>query len=640
MPRPNGPRALRTLAALVVVAIGMAVLAQPSGAQTPPAPVGSGTVTLAGHGFGHGRGMGQWGAFGYAQAGWGYEQVLDHFYGGTTMGSVTTAQDVTVRLVAQDGRDLTVTSASPLFIDALPVAAGQAVRLTRLADGSHQAFFAGGCGQAEGATGVPIINPVFTSSVPAASATLSSMLTVCGGPTYRGSLKLVYADGALSTVNTVALEDYLRGVVPRESPASWPAAALRAQAVAARSYVLAGAHSSYARSCDTTTCQVYGGAGLNGVTQEAAGSDAAVRDTAGLVRKHSSGALARTEYSSSTGGYSAGGTFPPVVDDGDSSSPYHDWTATLSAADVAARYGVGTLVAIDVTERNGLGEDGGRVLELTVRGTTGSAVRTGDEFRIDFALKSNWFTVTAITAAPPGTTPPPPPPPAGPHLEWYLRNTTSPGPPDVAFSYGGHDRALSCDWDGDGRDSPATYSGGAWFLRDDNSGGPPSAAFAYGAPSYVPVCGDWDGNGTDTVGVFDNGVWFLRNSNTPGPPDLAFAYGAPGYLPVVGDWDGLGADGIGVFVDGAWYLRNPVNAGPPDVSFAYGVTGYRPVPGDWDGNGTDTPGVYVDGAWYLRNSNGGGPPDLSFAYGIAAYQPVPGDFDGNGTDTPGVVANA
>ncbi len=641
---PGAASVLAAVIAVVTVAGALGPAVAPAGAQgaraaqaAPAAPAG--TVNLAGHGFGHGRGMGQWGAYGYALDGWDHGRILDHFYGGTTMGSVPATQAMTVRLVAQDARDLVVSSGAPFFVDALPVDPGRAVRLTRLADGRYQLFVATACGQPELADYAPIIaDPVITSSVPALSATPATMLTICGGPTYRGSLRLTFAEEALRTVNTVGIEDYLRGVVPRESPASWPGAALRAQAVAARSYAMAENRYSYAKTCDTTTCQVYGGAALAGVVQEAAGTDAAVRDTAGQVRVHATGAVARTEFSSSTGGYSAGGTFPAVLDEGDDASPYHDWTASLPAADIAARYGIGTLVAIDVTRRNGLGDLGGRVLELTVRGTTASVVRTGDAFRLDFGLRSDWFAVTSITAPPPGSTPPPPP--LGPHLDWFLRNTTAPGPPDVGFSYGGHDRALSCDWDGDGRDTPATYSGGAWFLRDDNSAGAPTTAFAYGASSYIPVCGDWDGNGTDTVGVFDGGAWFLRNSNTPGPPDLAFAFGVAGYRPVVGDWDGDGRDGVGVYVDGAWYLRHTASAGGVDRSFAYGIAAYRPVPGDWDGDGVDTPGVYVDGAWYLRNTNGGGPPDLAFAYGIAAYQPVPGDFDGNGTDTPGVAVTA
>src|SRR5207245_1941171 len=79
--------------------------------------------------------------------------------------------------------------------------------------------------------------------------------------------------------------------------------------------------------------------------------------------------IARTEFSSSTGGWSAGGTFPAVRDDGDSVSPYHDWTVTVPAASVAAAYGVGTLTEMTVLTRNGLGADGGRVLSIRIAGT-------------------------------------------------------------------------------------------------------------------------------------------------------------------------------------------------------------------------------------------------------------------------------
>src|SRR5439155_14101177 len=92
---------------------------------------------------------------------------------------------------------------------------------------------------------------------------------------YRGSLTMTYGDGANRTINTVLMEDYLRGVVPRESPASWGDSgngkgmeALKAQAVAARSYALGeggedGGRHSYAKTIDYTLCQVYGGAGTD-----------------------------------------------------------------------------------------------------------------------------------------------------------------------------------------------------------------------------------------------------------------------------------------------------------------------------------------------------------------------------------------
>jgi hypothetical protein len=113
-------------------------------------------------------------------------------------------------------------------------------------------------------------------------------------------------------------------VVPRESPASWADQgggaglnALKAQAVAARSYAWAeNRNPPLYKTCDTTACQVYGGAGLNGVRIEDARTDKAIADTAGEVRLLN-GSVARTEFSSSTGGWTAGGTFPAVEDTGD-----------------------------------------------------------------------------------------------------------------------------------------------------------------------------------------------------------------------------------------------------------------------------------------------------------------------------------
>jgi hypothetical protein len=93
-----------------------------------------------------------------------------------------------------------------------------------------------------------------------------------------------------------------------------------------------------------------------------------------------------------------------------------------------------------------------------------------------------------------------------------------------------------------------------WYLRNSNSPGAPDVApFAYGAAGWVPVAGDWNGDGSDTVGVYQPGAafWYLRNSNTPGAPDGgAFAYGMGHWAPVAGRWrEALGqallADHIG-----------------------------------------------------------------------------------------------
>src|SRR5688572_9260346 len=82
--RASSSRA-RLVVAAALVGAGL-VLGSP--AAEPVRAYPASTVDLTGHGWGHGRGMGQFGALGYAQTGWLYTQILDHFYGGTTMGAV------------------------------------------------------------------------------------------------------------------------------------------------------------------------------------------------------------------------------------------------------------------------------------------------------------------------------------------------------------------------------------------------------------------------------------------------------------------------------------------------------------------------------------------------------------------------
>ncbi len=227
--------------------------------------------------------------------------------------------------------------------------------------------------------------------------------------------------------------------------------------------------------------------------------------------------------------------------------------------------------------------------------------------------------------------PPPPPPPAAPardsvgvvdpQLQWYLRNTNSPGAPDFAvFAYGAPGWvAFSGDWDGNGTFTPGVFDPvtATFYLRNSNSaGGPDAGVIAYGAPTWTPVVGDWDGDGRTTVGMFDPFAnWYLRNSNSPGAPDIAvFAYGAGSWQPVVGDWNNDGRTTVGVFdPNGQWYLRNSNTPGGPDAgTFAYGVGVWQPIAGDWDNAASllaaDGPG---SGADALSQA------DLEFAYSAA-----------------------
>lgn len=596
------------------------------------------SITLVGHGFGHGRGLGQYGAYGYAlDYGWKSPQILDHYYGGTVAGSRPN-DAIRVQLTAWTGGTMAVTSDAQFQVGSWGlVGAGSLVEVYEASGRWFMRTWAGGCSRTAGPYGpYEIGNPRVTPSAPGGS--LGSLLTLCGSErrTYRGSLEVVPVNGQTNVVNELPMESYLRGVVPRESPASWATQgatdpstgrprgfqAIAAQSVAARSYAWAeNRKPGFWKTCDTTSCQVYGGAGLNGAAIEDSRTDDAIVATAGVVRSRN-GATVRTEFSSSTGGWTAGGDFPAVQDLGDTRSPNHEWTTTLTASQIQAKYpSIGQFTGIRVTSRNGLGDQGGRVLTMDVIGTAATVSTTGDGFRLAFGLRSNWF-------APQGAT----------QLTWLLRNAPTGGAPEINVPFGGpNDRPLACDFDGDGDDGVTVYQGATFFGRNSATAGSPEVAAHFGANTYAPVCGDWDGVGGDGIGVFVNGYWYLRNSPTPGPADLVVHYGFAGAIPIVGDWDGDGKDGVGIYAGNTWYLRQTATAGPPELAPAFGAPGYVPVVGDWDGAGGEGIGVYVQGAWYLRHTPSPGAPEISLSYGAGGYRPVAGDWDGGGPTGVGVV---
>ncbi len=222
---------------------------------------------------------------------------------------------------------------------------------------------------------------------------------------YRGELRAVNNGGAQRTVNALPVESYLRAVVPLEMPASWAtlgdgagAEALQSQAVSARSYALAENRASYALTCDTISCQVYGGRAVRRSGELSSNEDdranAAIAATAGVVRIRD-GEVARTEFSSSTGGWTAGGVFPAVEDLGDAieRNPNYNWTTTVSIANLESRFGNRQLDKVYVSERNGLGRDGGRVEEVTLQFGEETFTMTGNEFRRAAQLKSDWFSI-------------------------------------------------------------------------------------------------------------------------------------------------------------------------------------------------------------------------------------------------------
>ncbi|MCU1344944.1 MAG: hypothetical protein JWL70_1210 [Acidimicrobiia bacterium] len=389
------------------------------------------TISVAGHGFGHGRGLGQFGAYGYAvDQGWSSNAILDHYYPNAPAGTADPNSSLGVRIMALDGSDtIVMQDRGRLLTSAAPGTPFTAVRITKTPTGGLAAFAGTGCdGGPAGWQPLPAVSGTTVSfdvlNPNPDSADLGDLMALCQpGNTkrwYRGTVSAILdSSGTQHTVNVTTIERYVRGVVPRESPASWGDSgggkginALKAQAVAARSYALSESRYSYAKTCDTQSCQVYGGVAAatpptaTPVRLEDARSDRAVAETAGAVRMLN-GSIARTEFSSSTGGYTAGGTFPAVIDEGDATSintSHHNWTASINTADVVTHYPqLGSLTLIEVTSRNGLGDFGGRVRTVVLHGTDGSVTLSGDDFRLAFDLQSDWFNITSIPTAVPTT---------------------------------------------------------------------------------------------------------------------------------------------------------------------------------------------------------------------------------------------
>jgi stage II sporulation protein D len=236
------------------------------------------------------------------------------------------------------------------------------------------------------------------------------------GRGYRGELLLFRSAGALQVVNEVPLERYLRGVVPWEMPHDWAKQALRAQAVAARSYALATSNPGrrYDLVSDTRD-QMYGG-----IEAETPATNLAVGATAGQVLTWN-GAVALTYYSSTSGGRteSVADAFhvPPVpylravADPYDTLSPHHAWGPFRFAPRVLAKkLGVPAVEKLRV-ERNA----SGRVAKLVVRWPHGSRVLSGRDVEQLLSLPSTWFVVSPTAG---GTLTRPTAPPAQPVHGW------------------------------------------------------------------------------------------------------------------------------------------------------------------------------------------------------------------------------
>src|SRR4051794_15058375 len=176
---------------------------------------------VRGHGFGHGVGVSQYGAYGYALHGKDYQFILGHYYQGSTIGQVGGPSVVRVLLEISSG-DVgfsAATSACGISLDPRQ---------------RYEAHREGARVKLRSAAGKPLAE--CGSKLRAAGR---GKVTIAGVGTYRGALEVVptkSSASSLNVINALAVEQYVKGVVPNESPPSWPAAELRAQAVESRSF--------------------------------------------------------------------------------------------------------------------------------------------------------------------------------------------------------------------------------------------------------------------------------------------------------------------------------------------------------------------------------------------------------------------
>ncbi|MGI9034041.1 MAG: SpoIID/LytB domain-containing protein [Acidimicrobiales bacterium] len=233
-------------------------------------------------------------------------------------------------------------------------------------------------------------------------------ITVEGSGAYRGSVEVVPGPGGLAVINEVGVQDYLEGIA--EMPPDWPIEALRAQAIAARTYLLSSRASAAdspwravgADICPTDACQVYAGM----AAEQRAGAErwaAAVEDTAGQVLLYGGQPL-RAMYSASNGGRSAAGGEPylrSISDPDDAHSPLGHWHWSAPLGALAPVLGVGPPLVL-----TGVGRRGGTVVFTTAApgGATAPHEVPADDFRsrvngalhptgLPVALPSSNFTV-------------------------------------------------------------------------------------------------------------------------------------------------------------------------------------------------------------------------------------------------------
>src|SRR5438093_828372 len=373
----------RTLLLVSVLLLGAASASPARVADATPA--GPATFVVTGHGWGHGVGFSQYGAYGYAQKGTGYAKIVLHYFPGTTLGAAPVSR---VRVLLTSG------------LKSLQLGSAQDFRVRDATGALHDV-----------AAGTYTLTPALKLAVDGETKprALPGPLVFQPGAAplqlkhpYRGAIQVDTPDGKLRAINLVGLEQYLYGVVPSEMPFSWHPEALKAQAVAARSYALATRKTGAFDLYPDTRSQVY-----LGIDHEKPSTNSAVDATAGQVVLYQ-GEVAKTYFFSTSGGRTAsaedvwGEPVPYLVsvpDPYDSISPYHNWGPfAFTGAKLAKLLKIKGQQVIDLQpELNA----SGRIKTLNVVGTKSTIPVDGATLRKSLGLRSTWFSVGVLSLTAP-----------------------------------------------------------------------------------------------------------------------------------------------------------------------------------------------------------------------------------------------
>jgi len=383
--------------------------------------------------------MSQYGARGRANAGQTAEQILAAYYKGSTLG--TTSPTRAVRVLVLDAYP--AAAAAPLVLTGRGGTWGISTDVARIFPAAavlrawHEIRTVGGVKetiwrirvfdkagvQLYGtiAAGAPVVRPLQPGTTIEVTSRTSSY------DLYRGTLTLRLSPGSVSVVNTLGMDDYLRGVVPVEMPASWPAEALRAQAIAARSYAAFHLRPSQPWDVyDDTRSQVY-----RGREGETSATDAVIARDPGVVLRYG-GALIDAVFHSTGGGATENSEYAFVTTNGDpgtkvaylrgladrpqvasappydAASPYFNWsTSVLTRAQLSAMFAKDPRTAVGDLQRLDLRRRGvsGRLYQVVLFGSAGTKTVSADAFRSIYntykpaaavILRSNLFDTNPI----------------------------------------------------------------------------------------------------------------------------------------------------------------------------------------------------------------------------------------------------